>query len=198
MFRLVFVAFAGETRTDAAEHAHESPPVMSWILVLLAVPTTLAGFWGIDTYLAHQLAPEHAAESLGWFQQILAPIKHAPVAAFTGLAAVALGFFAAFGMYGRAVKDPLPEKFGGLARAMRNRFYFDELYEKLIAATHEALSYLADFVDRWLIAGLCVRGIHGTTEIVGRALRLMQTGNLQTYAFWAVLGLAMVIYFVLK
>ena len=42
-----------------------------------------------------------------------------------------------------------------------------------------------------------VRGAHGTTELVGRALRLAQTGNLQTYAFLFVLGVAVVLYFVL-
>jgi NADH-quinone oxidoreductase subunit L len=52
----------------------------------------------------------------------------------------------------------------------------------------------ADWFDRWLVAGLLVRGIHGTTEFAGRALRLVQTGNLQTYAFLFVLGLALVIY----
>ena len=40
------------------------------------------------------------------------------------------------------------------------------------------------------LAGLGVRGVHGTTEIFGRALRLAQTGNLQTYAFLFALGVA--------
>jgi len=43
-----------------------------------------------------------------------------------------------------------------------------------------------------------VRGVHGSTELAGRALRLLQTGNLQTYAFLFVLGVACVLYFALR
>jgi NADH-quinone oxidoreductase subunit L len=81
---------------------------------------------------------------------------------------------------------------------MRNRFYFDEIYEALIAITQEFLAKVAEFVDRWVIAGLLVRGTHGTIEIVGRALRLVQTGNLQTYAFLFVAGVALVLYLALS
>jgi NADH-quinone oxidoreductase subunit L len=81
---------------------------------------------------------------------------------------------------------------------MRDRFYFDELYDKLIAITHELLSKLALWIDQWIIAGLGIRGLHGTTEIFGRALRLVQTGNLQTYAFLFVASLVVVLLFALK
>jgi hypothetical protein len=39
---------------------------------------------------------------------------------------------------------------------------------------------------------------HGTTELTGRALRLVQNGNLQTYAFLFALGVALVLYVALK
>jgi NADH-quinone oxidoreductase subunit L len=81
---------------------------------------------------------------------------------------------------------------------MRNRFYFDEFYTWLIRISHEAVSGLATRVDRWLIAGLAVRGTHGTVEILGRALRLVQTGNLQTYTFLFVGGLVVLILIALR
>ena len=37
----------------------------------------------------------------------------------------------------------------------------------------------------------------GSSDLTGRALRLVQTGNLQTYAFLFVLGVALLLYFVL-
>ncbi len=115
----------------------------------------------------------------------------------TGLGAIAFGFSLAWAFYAGAERDPLPEKIGALARAMRNRFYFDEIYESLIAGTHEALSRLADWFDRWILAGLIVRGVHGTTELFGRVLRLAQTGSLQTYALLFAVGVAVVLYLVL-
>jgi NADH:ubiquinone oxidoreductase subunit 5 (subunit L)/multisubunit Na+/H+ antiporter MnhA subunit len=80
---------------------------------------------------------------------------------------------------------------------MRDRFYFDEIYGFVIKMTHEAVSTLAGGIDRWVIGGLFVKGIHGSTEFAGRALRLAQTGNIQTHAFLLVAGLALVLFLIL-
>ncbi|HEY2952956.1 MAG TPA: NADH-quinone oxidoreductase subunit L [Verrucomicrobiae bacterium] len=198
MFRLVFVAFLGSPKDDGVGHAHESPPVMLWPLRLLAVPSVLAGFWGIENFVSKAFPGAVEAHALAWYEELLAPFSHAPLAAMFGLFATLIGFSAAYALYAGAARDPLPDKLGSLARAMRNRFYFDELYDRLIALTHEALSRLAGWIDRWLVAGLMVRGTHGTTEILGRALRLAQTGNLQTYAFLFVAGVVVVLFLMLK
>lgn len=197
MFRLVLVAFHGSEKSDVSAQAHEAPAVMKWPLVLLAVPSALAGFFGIQSFINRQFQPGEAAHPSSWIEELFAPFGHAPLAALIGLAAILFGFSFAFALYHNAAKDPLPEKLGALSRAMRNRFYFDEIYDKLIALTHEALSRLADWIDRWIVASLMVRGIHGTTEFLGRALRLVQTGNLQTYAFLFVAGVVIILYFVL-
>jgi len=114
------------------------------------------------------------------------------------LLATALGFAAAYALYANAAKDPLPEKCPSLSRAMHNGFYLDEFYRAVLIRLHDFLSAIAGWIDRWLIAGAAVRGTHGTTELLGRALRLMQTGNLQTYAFLFALGVAVVLYLALK
>jgi NADH-quinone oxidoreductase subunit L len=80
---------------------------------------------------------------------------------------------------------------------MKNRFYFDELYEATFIRLHDALAALADFIDRWLVEGLCIGFIRGGTDLSGRTLRLLQTGNLQTYAFLFTLGVAVVLYLML-
>ena len=70
-------------------------------------------------------------------------IELVPAAALAGLGAVLFGFSLAWTLYAEAKVDPLPEKFGKLARAMRNRFYFDEIYGGLIASTQEFLAAAA-------------------------------------------------------
>jgi NADH-quinone oxidoreductase subunit L len=189
MSRLFLVAFLGGARSDDAGHAHESPGVMTWPLRILAVPSVLAGFWGIDAYLGHFFDPTAAAHDGNFLDTLFAPFGHAPLAALASLASIIFGFSFAWALYAKADHDPLPAKLGFIARAMRNRFYFDEIYTGLIRITHEALSKLADWFDRWIIAGLGVRGVSGTTDLVGRALRLAQSGNVQTYAFLIVAGL---------
>ena len=187
MFRLVFVAFLGSPRTKAVEHAHESPGSMTWPLRLLAVPSVFAGYVGLNTFLQRQFHPGPAAEH-----------GISPMALGATLIAVGFGFSFAYALYAKAVIDPIPARFPGLARAMRHRFYFDEIYQWLINLTHEALARLAAWCDLRLIDGFAIRGLSGVTDILSRALRLLQTGNLQTYAFLFVLGLAVVLIFFLR
>jgi hypothetical protein len=52
------------------------------------------------------------------------------------------------------------------------------------------------FDDTFLAGG--VRIISGGTELVGRGLRLLQSGNLQTYAFLSAAGIALALYFMLR
>jgi hypothetical protein len=66
----------------------------------------------------------------------------------------------------------------------------------LIPVTQELLAKIADAIDRWIIGGT-VQATQGTTDLFGRALRLVQNGSIQTYAFLLVAGLALVLYFVL-
>ncbi|MBN2508341.1 MAG: NADH-quinone oxidoreductase subunit L [Verrucomicrobia bacterium] len=197
MTRLVLVTFQGTPRSAPASEAVETSPVMKWPLVVLAVPAALAGFWSIDRFLDRHFHPAAAAPASGWFEQWVAPLVHAPLAVLLSLVAVGLGFYTAYLLYRGAATDPLPAKLGLLARGMRAKFYLDELNAWCIRLTHDALARLADWIDRWIIAGVMVRGTHGTTELVGRALRLVQSGNLQTYVLVVVLGIAAVLWLAL-
>jgi NADH-quinone oxidoreductase subunit L len=198
MFRLIFVVFFGSAKSGHAAHAHESPGVMVWPLRFLAVFSVIGGFIGVEGVYAGQFSAESPGHAAGFWQQILAPFIDSPGAALFGLMALAVGFLGAYKFYAKADKDPFPEEFATLARAMRNRFYFDELYEATFIRLHDTLAAIADWIDRWIIAGLGVRGIHGTTEFAGRALRLLQTGNLQTYAFLFICGVAALLFFVFR
>ena len=195
VFRLFYVAFPGKPRSEASEHAHESPGVMLWPLRVLAVFALFGGFLGVnEIYNLEFTGGEHAV-SLG--QRIIEPFTASPAGAAIGLLAVAIGLLGARALYRNAASDPLPAKLGVFARWMRNRFYFDELYEATVIRAHDFIAAVADWIDRWIIAGLGVRGVHGTTELAGRALRLLQTGNLQTYVFLFALGVVLLLVFVL-
>ena len=193
MSRLVLVAFCGNARSEEASHAHESPSVMIWPLKILAVPTLLAGAWGIDAYIGKAFPGGHQPHNEGFWQNLFSPFNHNILAAAFGLLAVVAGYQLARALYVNAASDPLPDKIGVVAKLARDRFYFDELYEWFISVTQETLAKVADWFDRWVIAGLLVRGTHGTTELFGRALRLVQTGSLQTYAFLFAAGVVLVL-----
>jgi NADH-quinone oxidoreductase subunit L len=73
--------------------------------------------------------------------------------------------------------------------------FADEIYEATSFAPRLILG--PDWIDRWIVEGFCIGLVRGGTDLTGRALRLVQTGNLQTYAFLFVLGVAVVLWFVL-
>ena len=193
-FRLFFVVFFGKEKTEHAKHAHESPLIITAPLVILAIFATIGGFIGITNNYGSQFAADH--ETLSLVQQLLEPLK-TPVPMLIGIGIALAGIFLAFSIYKNTATDPLPKKLGGLATAMKNKFYFDELYEATFIRAHDFLAAVADWIDRWILEGAIIGAIRGGTDLSGRALRLAQTGNLQTYAFLFVLGVALLLYFVL-
>lgn len=189
MCRLVIVTFFGDTRTSDAEHAHEVGKSMRWPLVVLAVPSLMLAWLPLGDFLDRHFVPHHHGHG---GDVLFGPFNHNALAAFFGLFAFIIGVSTAFAVYWGKSKDPLPALLGRLSRAMRNRFYFDEIYEATVVPLHDALAAMADWVDRWIISGLGVRGVTGVTDFAGRALRLVQTGSIQTYAFLFAAGVVIV------
>jgi NADH:ubiquinone oxidoreductase subunit 5 (subunit L)/multisubunit Na+/H+ antiporter MnhA subunit len=90
------------------------------------------------------------------------------------------------------VKDPVE------ISPFANRFYIDELYASLIAGTQDLLAALSNWIDRYILDGAVVRGLASTTWGVGYALRLLQFGNLQGYAFIFGAGVVCLFYLLTK
>ncbi len=170
---------------------------MIWPLRCLALLSLFAGVVGYKEIFERHFSREKLVLPETVFERVIEPLKHSPVAAAFGVAAVAIGLFAAWKFYWNTKSDPLPAKLGALATTMRNKFYFDELYEATVIRAHDFLTAVADWIDRWIVEGFCIGLVRGGTDLTGRALRLVQTGNLQTYAFLFVLGVAAVLWFVL-
>jgi len=214
MFRLVFVVFGGRAKSDLPAHAHESPRLMTYPLIGLAIASVIAGGLGISLFIDRQffVAQEHVSLWPWWLdpfhhdwgfalrqmaEGVFEPFRSAPGPALCGLGAFVFGFLGAWGLYRNAASDPLPENLPVLCRLLRNKFYFDEFYAWLIATTQDLMArFAASFDDLFLAGG--VRLISGGTELLGRGLRLFQSGNLQTYAFLAAAGIALALYLMLR
>ncbi|MEI8233070.1 MAG: NADH-quinone oxidoreductase subunit L [Verrucomicrobiota bacterium] len=174
MTRLFVVVFFGKARTEAAGHAHESPAVMLIPLVLLAIPSVVAGYHGV---IANFLpTPAHEAAS------------NVPyIASGLGLLGIALGFL----LYRGQEKDPIR------IPLLANKFYFDEFYALLIWNTQDLLARISGFIDRWILDTALVRGLSSGTWGFGFALRFIQCGNLQAYALLFGAGVVALFYFIL-
>jgi NADH-quinone oxidoreductase subunit L len=194
MFRLVFVVFFGRNNVPADVHPHESKPLMTIPLILLAIPAAVIGLIvGVppDAGLFHQFIEpvfEPALEAgvhiePGFTQPTLL------IMLISTMAAVA-GIFTAFLLYYRA--NPLPGVLGnnlpGLYNALANRWYFDELYHRVLVDGGKALAYGFWRFDQRVIDG-AVNGVASLVRGTSFRLRRVQTGFVQGYALAIGLGL---------
>ena len=190
-FRAVFMTFTGPTRVpdEAGHHAHESPPVMTVPLAILAVASAVAGWWLFST---HALADFLAATPTFRTQAIEATVV--PHAfhwdlAIQGSLAAALGIVvAALGHLGRRSDGPQVERFlGPLGTLFANRFFIDQIEAALVVRPLQLLAGLAAAFDRYVVDGL-VDGIGRVPLALGSLVRRSQSGLLQRYAVGGALG----------
>jgi NADH-quinone oxidoreductase subunit L len=184
MGRECFVVFFGKPRDrHAYDHAHESPLVMTLPLVFLAVLSIVAG-WG--SYVPHFLKPyTHANHDDAWKGILLLMLP-------------ATGFLLSAKIYLKANPSDAPVKasLGRVWTWVENKYYFDELYALIIKYVQGTIATLCELFDRWVLQKLGIGGLAGTTSMAGKTLRLLQTGNIQSYAFLFGLGVTVIIYYV--
>ncbi len=205
MSRLVFLTFFGESRAKPAaqEHLHESASTMTIPLAILAVLSVFGGFIGIpeamggSNWFGHYLAPTVGAHGGGEGHHGL---SHGVLIGLS-IAAGVVGILVAWMMYFRQSPNPdnLAANYQPIYKTLLRKYYVDEAYHALIVAP---IHWMSDrvfwkVVDIRIIDGL-IQTAAVTTDILGRILRLFQTGYVQTYAFFISLGLALVIYYLMK
>jgi len=213
MFRLVFMTFFGECRINpkAKDHLHESPMVIVFPLIVLAVLSFVGGWVGI---------PKVIGDVLGGvtnkFEHFLAPVfefsehyvaahahtahhSHALEWGLMGLSVViaVVGIGIAFVMY--VANNTLPARFTAafpaLHRAVYNKWYIDELYDFLFVNPCKALgNFLWKGFDVVVIDGI----VDGTAKVVmgiSGMMKNLQSGYVHNYALSMALGVVVIIAF---
>lgn len=158
MFRLWFLAFVGKPRdAHVFDHVHESPPVMTGPLVLLAVLAIAVAWnvpfthWGLEPLLAQSRPlgidpPEFRGAALS---ALVIPGEHLShessvhaSAALLAFAMGAAGVLLAGVMYGLRKLDPadVSAQFPRVYRFLLNKWWFDEIYHHLWVRPTLALS----------------------------------------------------------
>ena len=200
-FRLVFMAFHGEPRFDAAHPPHESPAVVTVPLVLLAIPSVASG-WLIGRVVfgdyfgsAIAVAPAHAniAHMSGEYHGLWSYLLHGVSAPPFWLALAGIG--TAYYLY--RVRTDLPKRIaialGPLYALIERKYGFDELYQWLFAGGARLLGAgLWKGGDERTIDGILV---NGSARLVGWSsgvVRLFQTGYIYQYAFAMIFGVLLI------
>ncbi|MBM3915706.1 MAG: NADH-quinone oxidoreductase subunit L [Sphingomonadales bacterium] len=193
MFRLLFLTFSGRFRgtQEQAHHVHESPLAMTLPLMVLAVLSIIGGWVGIPAVLV----PD--AEALSHFLSPVIPMQSHIVSHETEYALMALSTGLVVAMVGAAwmrYRNYQPGKPApAFIQLLENKWYVDELYQKLIV---RPLALLA----AWLRTVVEAKGIDGLVNGVGRAvqysarqLRFVQSGQVGLYVLLMVLSMALLL-----
>jgi NADH-quinone oxidoreductase subunit L len=159
MTRQMIYVFYGERRS-ASEKAHESPPVMTRPLMVLALCTV--GLSAILTpawpWLHSYLSGEPAEID---FTRFIQPML------FVSLAVVAAGIGLGVLIYRRAgLTDPFQQASPPLFRFLENKMWIDELYEHTVIALSRTAALVSSWMDRFFWDGL-VRVVGGIGRMFG-------------------------------
>ncbi len=183
MFRLWFVAFTGKPKTEVAEHAHESPLVMTVPLMLLALAAVIAGALRLHVPFSH-----------GGIAEVIY-YRHEPETTSALLIAGSLlcavgGIGVAWAAYrtGHISSAAFNARFPWIFRLLKNGWYINRAWELFALRVVIAGSALAAWFDRHVVDGM-VNAVAWLCGAGGRELRRLQTGQVQLYAFVVVVGI---------
>jgi NADH-quinone oxidoreductase subunit L len=195
-FRQFFMVFTGSPRTEAAEHASESPLVMTIPLMVLAAFALLGGVvfgWPPENGIFHH-----------WLEPVLHDFEHhgelvagqiPTITAFiiSGVIAVA-GIGLAYLMYGSRVINPdsLATGLKPLYQGSLNKWYIDELYQATFVRFYNWLARAsAFFVDKLIIDG-AVNGVGAVLSGLSGVFSRFQSGYVRGYALSIIIGLFLI------
>lgn len=220
MFRLLLLAFHGEPRWQPTsphaargEHSHESgaihesPPIMTWPLMILAVLSFVGGWvgipalWGGGDHWNRFMAPAFRLAELPGEAAVhhaaTTEILFTVVSVLVSLVGIGLAY--AFYLWRPGLADQAVSRFRPLHTLVLNRYFVDEVYRFLFVRPLVASSteLLWKGVDAWVIDGT----IHGAAQLtrrLGNLFRKMQSGNIRSYASWVVIGALLLIAFLVR
>ncbi|MEW6457046.1 MAG: NADH-quinone oxidoreductase subunit L [Acidobacteriota bacterium] len=216
MFRLIFLVFYGEKRNDS--HPHESPPIMTYPLLILSFLSFIGGYIGLPEVLGGR----------NWFEEFLSPViklknEHhslshqgefilmtlSSLAALTGILISWL-----FYIKKRNLPEILSQRFKRIYNLLYNKYFVDEIYGKtFVKGTLNMGTFLSEYdlkVIDGFINGTALftretssssvlfdnRVVDGLVNFVGKIIsigsiifRKLQTGLIQNYALAIIFGI---------
>ncbi|MDA0240568.1 MAG: NADH-quinone oxidoreductase subunit L [Proteobacteria bacterium] len=193
--RLIMMTFHGTPRADEVvmAHVHESPKVMLIPLLVLALGAIFLGWLSFEYFVGHNtvefwgnaifVLDSHKALENAHHVPIW--VKYLPLV--IGIAGMSTGFV----LYKLAPGIPgaLANQFKGVHAFLMNKWYFDELYDKVFVKPSFVLGRgLWKSGDGAIIDGVGPDGVAAATQNIARRISGLQSGYLYHYAFAMLLG----------
>ena len=193
MFRLLYLTFFKEFRGTEHQksHLHESPGLITFPLIVLAILATIGGLISLPTnswlngYLAPLFSKEaHEAHHFGATEYTLMAI-----AVLGGI----IGITIAFVKYIKQNQVPAEDaEITGFSKVLYNKYYGDEIYNIIFVNSINGLSrFFRDYIETSLSAA--VFGLGKVTNELSYQGKKLQTGSIGFYLFVFVLGLSAIL-----
>ena len=194
MFRLYATTFLGSFRGthDQEHHLHESPKAMTYPLIILAILSVVGGLVGVPEVLGGSHKFHHFLSS------VLTSEKHPPIEHSTELllmgVSVAIAAIAILFAVNKFSKSPDTQDAQGLGKVLENKWYIDELYDKLIV--NPLLSFATfckNIIEKLGIDG-AVNGIGKFVQYSSRQVRQLQSGQVGSYILLMIFAFVVMIF----
>jgi NADH-quinone oxidoreductase subunit L len=195
MFRQFFLIFHGRSNVDEKirPHIHESPPVMTVPVVILAAGSVFAGWLGTPEFMGGSVWNRWLQPAFGAQEGHHGSVTEELFLALLTVAIGALGFALAYLAYGRGWKLLQRLSSGALYRLLLHKYYVDELYDRLFVTPLTRIAeWLAGVFDPGFVDG-AVNGVADRVRELSRYGRLIQTGNVQHYVLGFLTGTLLVL-----
>ncbi|MEE2059998.1 NADH-quinone oxidoreductase subunit L [Rhodococcus artemisiae] len=187
MSRVMIMTFFGERRWRGDADPHESPGIMVWPMILLAVGSVAAGgLLVLGGSLQH------------WLEPVVGSVHHEgglPVWLITlmTLSVVLAGVALAYREYAtREIPDTAPADVAALTVAARNDLYGDAFDEAVFMRPGQGMVRTLVAVENSGVNGV-VSGVSGVVGALSSSLRRLQTGFVRSYALYMFAGAAIVV-----
>jgi NADH-quinone oxidoreductase subunit L len=196
-WRLLILTFHGKPRADehVMAHVHESPMVMLIPLVLLSLGALFAGWVGHESFVGGGM--EHfwgKAIAILEDHEAMHGSHHVPeiialIPTVVALSGIALAYV--LYLFAPSVPPAVAKQFQGLYQFLLNKWYFDELYDRIFVKPALWLGYgMWKGGDGALIDGVGPDGVAAATKGIARRIAALQSGYLYHYAFAMLIGVA--------
>jgi NADH-quinone oxidoreductase subunit L len=194
------VSYGDPVPAPVGHAPHESPPVMTFPIMVLAVLAAIGGVMNL---------PFSSMEWLDkWLESSFRGVPEVHPGTFIGglglemltFAIAACGIFLAYTLYKKglahAERDPLNEKLGALAPVLGNAYYYDSGVSRLVGGPGRAFAgWLDRVVDSKIIDG-AVNGVGSLFVVLARGIQQLQDGRVRRYALGITVGTAAALLYV--
>jgi len=188
---------------DGGQAPHESPAVVTVPLIALAIPSVFIGILTVGPVLFGSYFGSSIFVLPG--NNVIAKVGEeftsATVSGLSGFVSppfwfAAAGVFTAWLLFLRRPDwaDVLAQRFRWARSLLTHKYYFDWFNEHVVAALTRGLGTgLWKGGDQFLIDGALVNGSASAVGWFGTVARRVQSGYLYSYAFWMMIGLALLL-----